>query len=86
MRLKFKQFLKKEMISCHLKVLSGKNGLYGFVTEGGFSAYVPASLLGKNGITSESCGLYEVSAVAVLSGFPSKWIVVDFLAPLRFLS
>ena len=78
--------LKKEMISCHLKVLSGKNGLYGFVTEGGFSAYVPASLLGKNGITSESCGLYEVSAVAVLSGFPSKWIVVDFLAPLRFLS
>lgn len=70
--------LKKEITSGRLKVSLGKNGLYGFVTEHDFSAYVPSYLLRKNGITSDSCGFFDVSAVAVLSGFPSKWTVIDF--------
>lgn len=39
--------LKKEITSGRLKVSLGKNGLYGFVTEHDFSAYVPSYLLRK---------------------------------------
>ena len=75
--------LKKEITSGRLKVSLGKNGLYGFVTEHDFSAYVPSYLLRKNGITSDTCGFFDVSAVAVLSGFPSKWTVIDFRTPIQ---
>lgn len=75
--------LKKEITSGRLKVSLGKNGLYGFVTEQDFSAYVPSYLLRKNGITYDTCGFFDVSAVAVLSGFPSKWTVIDFRTPIQ---
>lgn len=75
--------LKKEITSGRLKVSLGKNGLYGFVTEHDFSAYVPSYLLRKNGITSDACSFFDVSAVAILSGFPSKWTVIDFHAPIQ---
>ena len=75
--------LKKEITSGRLKVSLGKNGLYGFVTEHNFSAYVPSYLPRKNGITSDSCSFFDVSAVAILSGAPSKWTVIDFRTPIQ---